>query len=53
LERTSINRIVTSRFGPIGVDHYPISWPILDYDEKLGGYRVDITDEQLKNAPKN
>jgi len=24
----------------------------LDYDEKLGGYRVDITDEQLKNAPK-
>ena len=25
---------------------------MLDYDEKLGGYRVDITDEQLKNAPK-
>jgi len=24
----------------------------LDYDEKLGGYRVDITDEQLKSAPK-
>jgi hypothetical protein len=25
---------------------------MLDYEEKLGGYRVDITDEQLKNAPK-
>ena len=25
---------------------------MLDYDEKLGGYRMDITDEQLKNAPK-
>ena len=25
---------------------------MLDYDEKLGGYRVDITEEQLKNAPK-
>jgi hypothetical protein len=25
---------------------------MLDYDEKLGGYRVDITDEQLKNALK-
>jgi hypothetical protein len=26
---------------------------MLDYDEKLGGYRVDITDEQLKNARKS
>jgi hypothetical protein len=25
---------------------------MLDYDEKLGGYGVYITDEQLKNAPK-
>jgi sporulation protein YlmC with PRC-barrel domain len=33
-------------------DHYRIPWPMLDYDEKLGGYRVDITEEQLKNAPK-
>jgi sporulation protein YlmC with PRC-barrel domain len=36
----------------IGAHHYPIPWPMLDYDEKLGGYRVDITEEQLKNAPK-
>src|ERR1700716_301958 len=39
-------------FLGIGADHYPIPWPMVDYDEKLGGYRVDITEEQLKNAPK-
>jgi sporulation protein YlmC with PRC-barrel domain len=39
-------------FLGIGADHYPIPWQMLDYDEKLGGYRVDITEEQLKNAPK-
>ena len=39
-------------FLGIGAEHYPIPWPMLDYDEKLGGYRVDITEEQLKNAPK-
>jgi sporulation protein YlmC with PRC-barrel domain len=39
-------------FLGIGADHFPIPWPMLDYDEKLGGYRVDITEEQLKNAPK-
>jgi hypothetical protein len=39
-------------FLGIGADHYRIPWPMLDYDEKLGGYRVDITEEQLKNAPK-
>jgi sporulation protein YlmC with PRC-barrel domain len=39
-------------FLGIGADHYPIPWPMLDYDEELGGYRVDISAEQLKNAPK-
>jgi sporulation protein YlmC with PRC-barrel domain len=39
-------------FLGIGADHYPIPWPMLDYDEKLGGYRVDITEDQLINAPK-
>jgi sporulation protein YlmC with PRC-barrel domain len=38
-------------FLGIGANHYPIPWPMLDYDEKLGGYRVDITEEQLRNAP--
>jgi sporulation protein YlmC with PRC-barrel domain len=39
-------------FLGIGADHYPIPWPMLSYDEKLGGYRVDVAEEQLKNAPK-
>ena len=39
-------------FLGIGANHYPIPWPMLDYDEKLGGYRVEITEEQLKKAPK-
>jgi sporulation protein YlmC with PRC-barrel domain len=39
-------------FLGIGANHYPIPWPMLDYDEKLGGYRVDITEEQLEKAPK-
>merc|ERR1712108_129135 len=30
-------------FLGIGHDHYPLPWAKLDYDETLGGYRVDIT----------
>jgi hypothetical protein len=30
----------------------PVPWPKLDYDTSLGGYRVDITEDQLKGAPK-
>jgi sporulation protein YlmC with PRC-barrel domain len=40
-------------FLGIGAEHYPIPWPMLDYDENLGGYRVHITEEQLRNAPKS
>jgi sporulation protein YlmC with PRC-barrel domain len=39
-------------FLGIGANHYPIPWAMLDYDVKLGGYRVDITEEELKTAPK-
>src|SRR3981189_2962990 len=39
-------------FRGIGGNHYPIPWPMLNYDEKLGGYRVEITEEQLQDAPK-
>jgi len=39
-------------FLGIGANRYPIPWPMLDYDEKLGGYRVDVTEEQLEDAPK-
>ena len=39
-------------FLGIGHDHYPLPWSKLDYDENLGGYRVDITKDQLEGAPR-
>lgn len=40
-------------FLGIGHDHYPLTWSRLDYDENLGGYRVDITKDQLEGAPRS
>ena len=43
------------RFGGflgIGSDYYPIPWASLSYDTSLGGYRTNITEQQLKSAPK-
>ncbi|MEO5806072.1 PRC-barrel domain-containing protein [Devosia sp.] len=39
-------------FLGLGNDHYPLPWGKLAYDEELGGYKVDVTREQLDNAPK-
>ena len=39
-------------FLGIGSDYYPIPWVSLKYDTSLGGYRLDITEEQLTGAPK-
>lgn len=39
-------------FLGIGTDHYPIPWDMLDYDPEQGGYVVDITKEQLEDAPR-
>jgi hypothetical protein len=39
-------------FLGMGEDYYPMPWAKLDYDTSLGGYRVDITEQQLKGAPK-
>jgi hypothetical protein len=38
-------------FLGIGHDHYPVPWSLLTYNTKLGGYEVNIADEQLKGAP--
>ena len=35
-------------FLGIGSDYYPIPWASLKYDTSLGGYRLDITEQQLK-----
>ena len=51
----SIERILVEKrsgFLGIGHDHYPLPWSKLNYDESLGGYRVDVTKDQLEGAPK-
>ena len=39
-------------FLGIGEDYYPLPWSLLTYNPRLGGYEVNITDAQLKGAPK-
>lgn len=39
-------------FLGIGHDHYPLPWRKLTYDERLGGYRTDVTKEQVEGAPR-
>ena len=38
-------------FLGIGTDEYTIPWNKLEYDTSLGGYRTDITEDQLRGAP--
>ena|ERR1700730_13046619 len=39
-------------FLGMGEDYYPLPWASLRYDTQLGGYRVNVTEDQLKGAPK-
>lgn len=39
-------------FLGIGDDYYPVPWKLLRYNERLGGYEAEISDAQLKGAPK-
>lgn len=39
-------------FLGIGEDHYPLPWQSLTYDTGLGGYVTDVTESQLRGAPK-
>jgi hypothetical protein len=61
IERVMINKrsgqvaYAVLRFGGflgIGSDYYPIPWASLNYDTSLGGYRTNITEQQLQGAPK-
>jgi sporulation protein YlmC with PRC-barrel domain len=38
-------------FFGVGADEYAVPWRMLDYDPSLGGYRTQITVEQLRSAP--
>src|SRR5262245_54309983 len=39
-------------FLGIGEESYPLPWSVLTYNTRLGGYEVNVTDAQLKGAPK-
>src|ERR1035437_1654684 len=39
-------------FMGMGEDYYPVPWATLKYDTKLGGYRANLTKDQLEKAPK-
>src|SRR5215216_4643587 len=38
-------------FLGMGEEHYTLPWNKLTYDTELGGYRTDITEDQLRSAP--
>jgi sporulation protein YlmC with PRC-barrel domain len=38
-------------FVGLGHSHYPIPWAALTYDTSLGGFRTNITEQQLRDAP--
>ncbi|MDE2183948.1 MAG: hypothetical protein KGJ78_13090 [Alphaproteobacteria bacterium] len=39
-------------FLGIGNDYYPVPWSLLTYNTSLGGYEVNISEDQLKSAPR-
>ena len=39
-------------FLGMGEEQHPVPWQGLTYNETLGGYELNISDEELKNAPK-
>jgi hypothetical protein len=39
-------------FLGIGSDFYPLPWDRLKYNPRLDAYELDITEEQLRKAPK-
>ncbi len=56
IEKTSghVHYAVMSFGGFLGIgnDYYPIPWPLLTYNEEARGYELDISEEKLRNAPK-
>ncbi|MGE4432342.1 MAG: PRC-barrel domain-containing protein [Sphingobium sp.] len=54
-KRTGKAEYAVLQFGGflgIGSDYYPLPWDMLDYETEQGGYVVDITKEQLDDAPR-
>ena len=39
-------------FLGMGDNYYPLPWSVLTYNPDLDGYEVNLSEQQLKNAPK-
>src|SRR5215468_4487961 len=39
-------------FMGIGEDYYPLPWSLLTYNPDLEGYEVNLSEKQIKNAPR-
>ena len=39
-------------FLGMGEDYYPLPWALLTYNPRLEGYEVNVSEAQLKAAPK-
>jgi hypothetical protein len=50
--KTAYAVITFGGFMGIGEDYYPVPWSTMKYDTELGGYRVNLTADKLKGAPK-
>jgi sporulation protein YlmC with PRC-barrel domain len=38
-------------FLGMGSRYYPLPWRTLSYDKRVGGYRIDLTERDLRDAP--
>ena len=50
----NVTDVIISAGGFLGIgdEKHSIPWSKLDYDTELDGYRIDVTKEQLMDAPR-
>ena len=50
--RKVVYAVLKHSSGFLGLDerYYPLDWDQLTYDERLGGYRIDMTEDELKQS---
>ena len=48
--RYAVMRYSTGFLG-FGERYYPLPWKVLSYDERVGGYCIDMTERDLEDAP--
>ena len=48
--RYAVMRYSTGFLG-FGERYYPLPWKVLSYDERVGGYRIDMAERDLEDAP--